>query len=462
MKIFKNNIFYIIGSILFITVAISLLPTSLNTEDIIVLGGILFIFAFGFSYLIEKKIVTASEKISDFIVSISNQEFGKKLDPASYYFDSRLPKLLNEHSKKLEEIFERLKREKSELETVLSTMNEGVILISENNTVNLVNKAAIKMFKLEDQKNLNRPYWELIRNKDLNDAISSVTKRKEPLTTEISILHPEERFYKVSINPVNKISSAIVMVLSDITEFKKVEKIKADFIANASHELRTPLTSIKGYVETLQDGAYSNEKQRKQFLDIINKNTERVINIVSDLLTISELEGKESLTYKSQTITNELEPINIHQIIQDSFMSFKNKIEEKQIDHKVEIQNPLPLCMGNKFLLEQMISNLLDNAIKYTPSGGKISVRTYSINNIINKEVIIEVSDTGIGIPSEEKERIFERFYRVDKDRSRQMGGTGLGLSIVKHIVLLHGGKIEVKSELGKGSTFTVKLPAKD
>lgn len=454
MKIFREKFLYITISVLVIVFLISLLPFPVDKQYLILISAMLFGFAYVLCYVIERKINSVLSNTINFLNQLSKQDFDNKIDLDSFYLRPDLARSLNELSGKLRIVFSSLRKEKNELQAILSAMNEGVILISETGTITLINRSAKAMFQIEQQKT-DKPYWEIIRNKDLKEIIAKVLETKRSDTKEISLLYPEERFYRVNAITIDDSSAEIIVVLFDITEFKKLERIKADFIANVSHELRTPLTSIKGYVETLEDHAYSNEEERMQFLEIINKNTDRLINLVSDLLVLSELESKES--FYSPSTGKDFEQINIDEIVNQSVVSLKGKMAEKNLELSLNIEEDLPSYRGNKFLLEQMVSNLVDNAIKYTPSNGNISVQTYKTD----REIIIEISDTGIGIPKEDLDRIFERFYRIDKTRSRKIGGTGLGLSIVKHIVLLHGGSVEVESELNKGSKFIVKLPYK-
>lgn len=392
------------------------------------------------------------EKTISFLNSLSDRKFGIRIETDSFNLYPRLVHSLNSLSVNLKSEFSSLTKNRNELLAVLGAMTEGVVLVSGKGKIKLINRSAKKMFQIKKEK-VDNFYWELIRDRELNDLIQRVFESKRSVTDEISLYYPEERFYRVNIITIDDSSSDIIVVLFDITEFRKLERIKADFIANVSHELRTPLTSIKGYIETIRDGAYSGEDEKDRFLDTIDKNADRLINIVSDLLVLSEIESKEPF-YSPETI-KDFEEINIGNIIDQSVVSLEGKITEKTINCSVETDEDLPLYKGNKFLLEQMVSNLVDNAIKYTPCKGEIAVKARSGEG----EIIIEVSDTGIGIPAEDQSRIFERFYRVDKNRSRKIGGTGLGLSIVKHIVLLHGGSINVESVLKKGTTFTVKLP---
>jgi len=454
LTLFKEKFLYITGSILLIVFIISSLPFPVDKKYLIFIIILLYGFAYLLCYLIERKVNSVLANTINFLNQLSNQEFHKKIDLDTFNLKPDLSRSLNNLAYKLEIVFSTLRKEKNELQAILSAMNEGVILISERGTISLINKSARAMFQIGDKK-IDNPYWEILRNKDLKDTIAKVLETKTSQTREIALLYPEEKFYRVNAITIDDSSAEIIVVLFDITEFKKLEKIKADFIANVSHELRTPLTSIKGYVETLHDKAYSGEEEKTQFLEIINKNTDRLINIVSDLLVLSELESKESF-YSSNKV-KDFEEVHIEEIIQQSVISLKGKIQGKKLKYSVKIGEHLPIYRGNKFLLEQMVTNLVDNAIKYTPDEGEIGVSAYNNNN----EIVIEISDNGIGIPKEDRDRIFERFYRIDKTRSRQIGGTGLGLSIVKHIVLLHGGNVSIESELNKGSKFTVKLPFK-
>ncbi len=221
-----------------------------------------------------------------------------------------------------------------------------------------------------------------------------------------------------------------------------------------SHELRTPLTAIKGYVETLEEGAYENPEERGHFLNIVRRHTDRLMNIVSDLLLLSEIERKSAPWGEEPKAA--FEEIDFKEIVYSSFEALKSKVEEKGLQVSLNIKENLPKCRGDRFLLEQMFINLIDNAVKYTPEGGIIGVQVAQLDSRFG----IEVFDTGIGIPKEHQSRIFERFYRVEKTRSRKLGGTGLGLSIVKHVVIMHGGEIKVDSEVGKGSRFIITLPS--
>jgi two-component system phosphate regulon sensor histidine kinase PhoR len=232
-------------------------------------------------------------------------------------------------------------------------------------------------------------------------------------------------------------------MLHDITHIKKLGQVKKDFVTNVSHELRTPLTAIKGYVETLETEI---GPEQKGYVDIIKRNIERLINIVTDLLTLSQVEEK--------SVALEIEEVDVRTLAEYAFKIFEPRAREKNLSMELRAEPHLPRLKGDPFRLEQLLINLIDNAVKYTERGTiTISLRPQ------NNNVIFEVQDTGTGISQEHLDRIFERFYVVDKSRSRKMGGTGLGLSIVKHIVQLHNGQIQVESSPGKGTKFTVILP---
>ena len=366
-----------------------------------------------------------------------------------------IPKIsvaLKSMAQKLNELFKQLSREKNQLEAVLSAMSEGVMVLSPEGNAIITNKALKEMFNIKDDP-AKKPYWQIFRNREVTEIIGNVLAERKPVSREIFYLYPEERYYLLNVIPLESPEREIIVVMFDITDFKRLEKIKADFIANVSHELRTPLTAIKGYSETLEEGAYEDKEDLTHFISIIIRHTDRLINIVSDLLVLSEVESRD---YQSgNTPEGDFEEIDVSEIINTSLEALKTKASEKGLDVSFQNSAVPHNIKGNRFLLEQVFLNLIDNAIKYTPDRGKVGIDVSETDSGLN----IKISDTGIGIPKEHLPRIFERFYRVDKTRSRKMGGTGLGLSIVKHIVILHGGTIDVESEEGKGSVFTIKLP---
>ena len=280
----------------------------------------------------------------------------------------------------------------------------------------------------------------MIRNKEIYDIVDRNFKKPDSRTEEIK---SDSRHFLFSTSYSN-FSKETVFILYDITEFRQLETIKKDFVLSVSHELRTPLTSIKGYLETFETNL---DDEHKNYLEIIKRNTDRLIHIVNDLLTLSRLEHDRSL---------EKENIVIDSFLENILKIFSHRIHTKGLELKFEHNSQITLMQADRFKLEQVFINLIDNAVKYTDKGEiEISIDDDETN------LIFKISDCGNGIADEHLPRLFERFYVVDKSRSRRMGGTGLGLSIAKHIVNLHNGTIEVESEIGKGTTFIISLPIK-
>jgi two-component system phosphate regulon sensor histidine kinase PhoR len=366
---------------------------------------------------------------------------------------SRIKGALDKMARNLSGLFKEVSREKNQLKAVLGAMSEGVMVLSSDGKVVITNNALRNMFNLKEEPG-RKPFWEIIRNRELTRLVEGVLERRTPDSKEIFYLYPDERHYFVNVIPLDSPDREIIVVMFDITDFKRLEKIKADFIANVSHELRTPLTAIKGYTETLEEEAYESPEDRVHFLGIIKRHTDRLINIVSDLLVLSEVESRD--TAFGDAAIAEVEEINLNEVIKSSLEALRSAAAEKDLDVSFATDNGAHRIKASRFLLEQMFINLIDNAVKYTPDSGKIAIR---ISSSAGGAVLTEIEDTGIGIPKEHLPRIFERFYRVDKTRSRNLGGTGLGLSIVKHVVIMHGGKIDVHSEEGKGSRFSISLP---
>ena len=420
---------------------------------VIYLGGILTVIALLLSFALSKTIsmsfrgiINTSEELAKGNLDISMPVVNGKTEI------SKISMALNRMAQKLNELFKQLSKEKNQLEAVLGAMSEGVMVVSRDGRVIIINSALKKMFNLKEDS-MRKPYWEILRNRELTKLVESVLENRVSDSREIFYLYPDEKHYFVNVIPLESPDKELIVVLFDITDFKRLEKIKADFIANVSHELRTPLTAIKGYTETLEEEAFESPEDQKHFLRIIKRHTDRLINIVSDLLVLSEVESRDSLSKENSA--NDLEEINMNELIKSSVDALRSKAAEKGIDVSFESEEEAYKVKANRFLLEQMFINLIDNAVKYTPESGRVAIRVSSHDS----QILTEISDTGIGIPKEHQPRIFERFYRVDKTRSRNLGGTGLGLSIVKHIVIMHGGKIEVQSEEGAGSKFSVTLP---
>lgn len=421
---------------------------------VIYLGLVLTFLAILLSLALSKAFTKSFEKSIRLSEEIAKGNFNVTIPISDREGEiGKLNMSLSTMAEKLDELFRQVSIEKSQLEAVLTAMSEAVMVVANDGKVILMNQALKEMLGIKDTS-FGKPYWEVLRNREIMGLIENAIKTQVSEKKEISIFYPTEKYYLASAIPLDSLEKETIVVMFDITEFKTLEQIKADIVANVSHELRTPLTAIKGYVETLEEGAYENPDERSHFLNIIRRHTDRLINIVSDLLLLSEIERKGTPLGEEPKAT--FEEIDVKEILYSSLEALKSKVEEKSLRVSIEIKEELPRFRGDGFLLGQMFINLIDNSVKYTPEEGAIGVEI----NHLDSHFKIEFFDTGIGIPREHLPRIFERFYRVDKTRSRKIGGTGLGLSIVKHIVIMHGGKIEVESEVGKGSRFIITLPA--
>jgi two-component system phosphate regulon sensor histidine kinase PhoR len=328
-------------------------------------------------------------------------------------------------------------------------MGEGIMVTDSHGVITLVNPAFRRLFTIAGVVE-GKKLVEISRHPDLLEAFNELDKTEiNELVREISIQPNDCTLFThwVPLN-VDGIRQGIVAVFHDISDLKKAENMRRDFVANVSHELRTPVTIIKGYAETLLDGALTSDPARAtRFVEIISSHSERLTNLINDILTLSSLESKEALI--------ELNPLDVSGTIAKGCMLLQERASQKNITILNEtVGGVVPRVLADQGRLEQVVVNLLENAIKYTPDSGTIRLFTEDAGEFVK----ISVADTGIGIPFKDLPRIFERFYRVDEARTREQGGTGLGLAIVKHIVQLHGGTVSVSSEPGKGSIFSFSL----
>jgi len=421
-----------------------------NLRKIIILATLIALAIASITSLIISLTITRPlQEMTKVSQKISKGDFSKKLKICRQDEIGQLANSLNLMSEELENKIRVISEDKNKMKVVLSSVIEGIIAIDKEGRIILFNNALKNMTDYSSDRVLGKFHWEIIRNNQLNELLKEVLQKGQPLTQEITIFSPQEKIFRASANPLTKKNEVwgAVVVLNDITEIKKLEKMRSEFVANVSHELRTPLTSIQGFVETLKDGAINDPGKAQYFLEIIEKQSNRLNNLIEDILQLSKIE--------SQEIIMNLQSINLRDLIDKTISEFKKKIEQKNHKIKINISPQLPLIKADPEQIEVVFRNLLDNAIKYTPNGGEIYISAFEKA----ENIYIEISDNGIGISAEHLPRIFERFYRVDKDRSRKLGGTGLGLAIVKHIVQAHGGTIGVESKPGKGSKFFFTLP---
>jgi two-component system phosphate regulon sensor histidine kinase PhoR len=361
----------------------------------------------------------------------------------------QLALVLNQMSEEIQDDIQTITEEKNELRAILSSMAEGVIVVDKEEKILLINSSGEEMLDLSTEKVAGKFLWEVVRKEELVSLVKRVLLSGNEEDIEMTFDFPVARILHAQAAPIvseGRNIFGVVMVFHDITKLKQLEKLRREFVANVSHELKTPLTSIKGFVETLMEDVIIDPENSMKFLKIIQQHTERLDNLVNDLLGLSSIETGE--------LPMNLEEIRLKELIDHTVAPFVDELSHKNQLLKI-IVNPEDLeAWVDEEKMQRVLSNLLDNAHKYTPAGVQIEVSaTQELDRIR-----IEVSDNGEGIPSEHLPRIFERFYRVDKARSRQLGGTGLGLAIVKHIVLAHGGEISVESKVGVGTKFTICL----
>ena len=343
----------------------------------------------------------------------------------------------NSMTTEVKTLFDDLRKRKEELDNIMASMQEGLLVLDRTGKIRLANQSAKDLIGQEAVE--GKYFWEVVRMTPFVELIRRVKEEKKTRIEEV-LFGEKSILCRAAFLPAQ---DGVVVTLDDITEMQNLARIKKDFVLNVAHELRTPLTAIKGYAETLEDEA--GDRGRQYVLTII-RHTDRLIRVVEDLISLATLEEKG--------VAFETEKIDLKEIAENVVKIFEPRAKEKNLDLRLEAAD-LPPVEGDPFRLEQMLVNLIDNAVKYTEKG--------AVRVGLKKEpggVAIEVVDTGIGILEDDLGRVFERFYVVDKSRSRKAGGTGLGLSIVKHIVILHGGRIDLKSTPGVGSTFRVFLPS--
>ena len=377
--------------------------------------------------------------------SLAPGAFNNELDRLS----ERVYALTSAFSEEREETMQ----ERSKFAGVLGHILSGVIVIDRAGRVALVNAAAERLFGLSEAEMVGRWHWELGHHYGLASLVDEAIAFGVVQKREVQLLKPQELTLEANITPILQSSGAItgaVMLLHDVSEWRRVERMRSDFVANVSHELRTPLTGLKGFAETLLDGALADPETAREFVKIIKDEADRMERLVEDLLDLSRIEAKQTRL--------ELKPVPVERVFRQVLNTFSARAAEAGVTLSAdEDAKTLPglVAMADEDRLKQVIINLVSNALQFTPAGGSISLRARRQGG----RIVVAVEDTGVGIPPADVSRVFERFYRVDKTRSRQSGGTGLGLSIVRHLVEAHGGHVGVQSEVGRGSQFFFDIP---
>ena len=380
---------------------------------------------------------------------ISEGNYSKSILVSSKDEVGQLALQFNEMASKLDKTIFDLNNKKIEVESIVQSITYGIVAVDNNLKILLINHATFNILNLDSTTMVTGDILsQHIRNNRINLLLKESIEKNTSLECEINF---DEKELLIKTSPIRISNQSVansgwIISIQDITKVRKLEKLRTEFVSNVTHELKTPITSIRGFIETLKNGAINNKDVSLRFLDIIDIEAERLYELINDILCLSEIENKDSDT--------DIESIDLYSIINVIFEILQNTAKEKNIAliNNISEKN---IIRANRNRMKQLILNLVDNAVKYNVPNGSVTLDAQKVGG----KIIIYVRDTGIGIPPEHIPRIFERFYRVDKGRSRDMGGTGLGLSIVKHIVNLYNGVINVNSEVGKGTEFIIQLP---
>jgi two-component system phosphate regulon sensor histidine kinase PhoR len=427
-------------------------------------GGslVVLLLAGAVAFTISRSLAARIERLEQFARRVADGDFRPL--PVEHAGDevTRLGQALNQTAAQLEQTIRTLTDERNRSAAILGSMVEGVAVVDAESRLRFVNEAfcrelgvpsAVARQLNESPRSEGRPMVEMVRNSELLTVVQQALRGEAVARAEVALgATGAPRHLAVAAGPVRAAGAGdgitgAVLVLHDISELRRLERVRRDFVANVSHEFKTPLTAIQGFAETLLGGALHDTANRTRFLEIIREHASRLARLTDDLLRLSSIEAGQ--------LDFEMHPVSIPDLIESCVETSRFRAGQKKLRLKVECPEDLPRVRGDARRLSEILQNLLDNAVQYTPEGGQITVRASAEAPWVR----IAVADTGIGIPSDQLQRIFERFYRVDAARSREAGGTGLGLSIARHLAEAHGGRIEVQSEVGRGSTFTLILP---
>lgn len=413
-----------------------------------VMVAISLLFSAFLALVLYRRVIGPLNEVIEASRDIARGNLNRRISIISQDEIGDLAKSINDMADRLRHTIDEITAEKDRAQAMLDSMSDVVLALDRKGRIIMVNPAVETTFGIPQADCVGRSVVEVIRNFDLDMVLQRVQATNSQLVREVAIISPEPRIFILRATPlVGNTKGGMVVLLRDISERKRMEQMRSEFMSNVSHELRTPLTSIRGFVETLQDSGTEDPQMTRHFLGIIATETTRLSNLVDDLLDLSRIEERR--------VVRRWQREDIGTLVDQVLTVCGSRAEEKQIAIKASLQPRLPRLFGDPDLLGQVLINLVDNAIKYTPEGGTITISAL----VEGDEIRIDVADNGVGIPAENLPRIFERFYRVEKARTRDMGGTGLGLAIVKHIVKGHGGRVDVKSVIGKGTVFSIFLP---
>ncbi len=424
-----------------------------DLQQVIVSAGVIVtLVAILVGLFVTRRVTSSLVSMTGVAEAIAGGMYSKRVETRSKDEIGKLSSAFNKMATELEQRIATITEDRGKLLAVLSGMVEGVVAVDRDLRVLHLNASAARVLDVDNGGSIGKPIGEVTNFDKVHETIGQAIKQAKEVTDEISLhVDARERIVELHAAPLrdgHPMPSGVVLVLHDLTELRRLETVRQDFVANVSHELKTPITAIRGLIETVMDDGEMPAQTRNRFLRKVQDQSMRLSLLVTDLLTLSRLESEDGVLHS--------ETVELRGVVRGSVRTFQATAEEKRVSLSVDMpETPLKVS-GDWDALELVVNNLLDNALKYTPSGGSINVRMRSESD----EVFVEIEDSGIGISPDHHDRIFERFYRVDKARSRELGGTGLGLSIVKHVCKVHGGAVAVRSVPGSGATFTVRLPA--
>lgn len=398
------------------------------------------------------KVISPIRDMAEFTEKIRRGDMSGMLMIDSRDEIGQLASNINAMVEALQERIRAATEEKEKLSSAFASMEEGVIVIDSGNRIEALNRGMKQIMGAMHGDIVGRTVIEAFRSIELHDALERFRQTKQPILQEIALGDNNEIVLDVNISSIKPLpgeSPKTMMVFHNVTRLKKLERIRADFVANVTHEIRTPLTAIIGFVETLQQGAMEDKATGKKFLQVIHENAQRLNRLVDDLLVLSGIELGETKL--------QIAALDINDVLENALAVIQPRALEKRIEILRDVPADIPLLKADKDKVSQVFLNVLDNAVKFTPEGGRITI---DVSPEGERFLKISINDTGIGIPQNDIPRLGERFYRVDKSRSREVGGTGLGLSIVKHLMLSHGGRMEIESTQGAGTTVHLYFPS--
>ncbi len=415
---------------------------------------VLFVIAAVVSYSVAASLTRPLEHITRVANRISRLDYGARVRLDRKDEIGELGKAIDNMADSLEMQLKVIRDNEDLLQSVLANMTGGMVMVDNNGNIALINRFAEEMLSINSKRMIGKSYQELKQHYELSKLLGDGLRRKERIHDEQTLYNPEPRLIEIDGVPMfedDDTYRGMLFLIQDVSNIRRLERMRSEFVANVSHELKTPIAAVKGFAETLMSGGVKDEQTSRSFLQIIYDESERLNRLIGDILELSKIESKRS-------------PLNFSPIhLQPFFETIREMINSSAAKKNITLEMNVPeeiFMEADEDRLRQIFVNLISNAINYTQDGGQVHLHVReAVSEQGEERIIFDVTDTGMGIPRKDLPRIFERFYRVDKARSRSSGGTGLGLSIVKHLVELHHGQVTVDSEVNIGSTFTVSLP---